>query len=956
MDPYLEEDLQDAVAVIAIALRAPGARSPEELWANLRDGVEAMTFFSDDELLESGIDPDLLQNPDYIKASAIVDGEELFDEQFFGMTPEQAKNADPQHRLLLECAWEALESAGYSRAEQADPVGVFVGSGESRYPRQVDDTSTTWGSSREFLASRLSYHLNLRGPSLTVQTACSTSLVAVHLAARSLVDGECDMALAGGASIRYPQKSGYLYIEGGIASSDGHTRSFDARAGGTAGGNGVGVVVLKRLEDAVQDGDQIRAVIRGSAINNDGSDKAGYTAPSVHGQADVISEAQAAAGVDADSITYIEGHGTATPIGDPIEIAALIQAFRSTERQGFCALGSIKSNFGHLDAAAGVAGFIKTVLALEHKMLPPSLHFESPNPEIDLKSSPFYVNSELKPWDSPDSPRRAGVSSFGIGGTNAHMILEEAPAREPSSETDGPHLLTLSARTETALDAATRQLRDHLEKHPDLNLADVAFSLQVGRRSFRHRRTVVCDDIARAVDHLEQRPPQSVATRISPSQEPEVVFLFSGQGSQYVGMGRELYERESDFRQEIDLCRDHLQAVLAHDLRQTLYPTPDSEEEATVRLGQTAWTQPALFAVEYALARFWMARGVQPTLMIGHSIGEYVAACLAGVFSLQDALELVAARGALMQSLPEGSMLAVALDPPQLDERLGPGLSLAAVNGAGRSVISGPTAAIDALASELEGEGVLARRLKTSHAFHSEMVEPILEPFAEHLRAVELKPPEIPVISNLTGEELSAEEATDPRYWCRHLRETVRFGDGARRIATSNRFFLEVGPGRTLTTFLQDVLKDPSGLRVATSLRHPREEIRDVLHLQRTAGKLWLAGVAIDWMPFHAGAHRQRLPLPTYPFETKPFLTGRPGDDSPPAPAPVSVTQTPDDSTNAGVELTAETTPSPNIGKVSQQMSESNIATVMPESELEQIIAQQLDLISQQLELLNRDP
>ncbi len=950
METY-PEDLEDAVAVIAMALRFPGAQTPGEFWANLRAGVESITFFSEAELLRAGIEPDLLNNPDYVRANGVTADTRLFDASFFGLSDDEATMTDPQHRLLLECSWEALESAGYGLAEQDGPVGMFVGSGESRYFEGIDNP-LPWGDSREFLAARVSFLLNLRGPSLTVQTACSTSLVTVHLAAKSLLEGECDMALAGGASIRFPEKTGYLYIEDGIMAPDGHCRSFDRRAQGTVGGNGVGVVVLKRLEDAVEDGDPIRAVLRGSAINNDGADKVGYTAPSVHGQTDVVAAAQAAARVDAETISYIEGHGTATPIGDPIEVDALTQAFRaSTQKKGFCALGSVKSNFGHLDSAAGVAGLINTVLALEHEMLPPSLHSESPNPEFNLEDSPFYINSDLEPWRSEAAPRRAGVSSFGIGGTNAHVILEEKPPAVPSSEPSGPSLLLLSARSETALDAATERLIDHFKERPDLNLADVAYTLQVGRRGFRHRRIVVCEDLAQAVDLLERRPARSVATRVSPRQEPEVVFLFSGQGSQYVGMGRELYEREAIFKQQVDLCSEHLRAPLDGDLREILYPPPESEDLATAKLQQTSWTQPALFVIEYALARLWMERGVRPAAMIGHSIGEYVAACLAGVFSLPQALELVAARGELMQRLPAGNMLAVALEPAELEKSLNPDLSLAAVNGAQRSVASGPPAAIDALEADLEGRGVLFRRLKTSRAFHSAMVEPILEPFAKHLEGVELQAPEIPVISNLTGVELTAEEATDPQYWCRHLRQTVRFADGARRLAeTDHRIFLEVGPGRTLATLLQEILKDAPGHRVATSLRHPKERRSDREHLWTTHGRLWLAGVTIDWRSCHAGERRCRLPLPTYPFERKPFWIERASEPLPSETKSESVELPIENITEAPSSPSTEApAPAPKTPRVAEDQRPA-------EEDVEQIIARQLEIITQQLELLSQEP
>ena len=565
-----------------------------------------------------------------------------------------------------------------------------------------------------------------------------------------------------------------------ILSPDGHCRAFDARAQGTVIGNGVGIVVLKRLADAVADGDCIHAVIKGSAVNNDGNSKVGYTAPSVDGQAEVIAMALAAAGVDPETISYVEAHGTGTALGDPIEIAGLTQAFRAhSGKNGFCAVGSVKTNIGHTDAAAGVAGLIKTVLALEHKLLPASLHFDAPNPKIDLESSPFYVNAKLSPWEGSATPRRAGVSSFGIGGTNAHVVLEEAPAAEPPAPSRPWQLLLLSAKTSTALESATANLAEHLKRNSHSNLADVAFTLQVGRKGFNHRRMLVCRDQGDGLSALTSLDPKRVLTSVQEPGDRPVVFMFPGQGSQYINMASELYQTEPIFRQHLDRCSEFLKPHLGLDLCGVLYPTAECEEAAARQLNRTAIAQLALFVVDYALARLLMSWGIKPQAMIGHSIGEYVAACLAGVFSLEDALSLIAARGRLMDQCPTGSMLAVLLPENEVEPLLGDKLSLAAVNGPSLCVVAGPTKPVEQLEKRLTERGSDCRRLHTSHAFHSKMMEPVLKSFTEEAKKVKLHPPKIPYISNLTGTWITAAEATDANYWSSHLRQTVRFSDGS---------------------------------------------------------------------------------------------------------------------------------------------------------------------------------
>jgi amino acid adenylation domain-containing protein len=865
------------IAIIGMAGRFPAARTLNQFWQNLCGGVEAISFYSDEELLAAGVAPEVLNNPNYVKAGVLLEDIDQFDASFFGYNPREAEVMDPQHRLFLECAWEALENAGHDPEQDGGSVGVFAGTGSGTYvynllsnPDIVDAAGgmqLAIGNDKDHLPTHVSYKLNLRGPSVAVQTACSASLVAVHMACRSVLNGECRMALAGGVAIHDLEKRGYLYQAGGIGSPDGHCRAFDAGAQGTISGSGVGIVVLKRLQDALSDGDFIHAVIKGSAINNDGSAKVGYTAPSIEGQAGVIRAAQLAAGVPAEDITYIEAHGTGTSLGDPIEIAALTQAFRETTNQkGFCAVGSVKTNIGHLDTAAGVAGLIKTVLALEHKVVPPSLHFEQPNPALDLDNSPFYINKHLSLWKSDNGARRAGVSSFGIGGTNAHVIVEEAPAVESSAGLRPWHLLMLSAKTESALEQATARLAEYFHQHPDANLPDVAYTLQVGRKTFSHRRVVMCRTNDEALKVLTSPDPAHVFNSSSAAQDQKVVFMFPGQGAQHVNMGRDLYQREAVFREHVDHCCELLKPQLDLDLRDVLYPREENTDDAAARLKQTHVTQPALFVIEYALARLWMSWGINPSAMIGHSIGEYVAACLAGVFSLEDALSLVALRAKLMHALPEGAMLSVALGEDELRGMMGPTLSLAAVNGPSLSVVSGPHEAVAGLEASLTEKNVQYRRLVTSHAFHSQMMEPIIGEFTAKLSKVKFNAPKVPYVSNVTGSWI---KTADPDYWASHLRETVRFADGARTLLSdSNSIMLEVGPGRSLSSIVAPLARE-SGQTVVNSLPAVSEEKSASESLTAALAKLWLAGATVDWQQYYSQEKRRRLPLPTYPFERR---------------------------------------------------------------------------------------
>ena len=874
-------DINDLdIAIIGLSGRFPQAKDIDSFWKNIKNGVESIHFFSEEELLEEGVSSNLLKNPNYVKAKAVLADVEMFDANFFGFSSKEAKLIDPQQRLFLESAWEVIESAGYDPEKYSGSIGVYAGTSSNTYllnniyPKfDAEDFAGIYqlmlSSNKDFLPTRVSYKLNLKGPAVNVQTACSTSLVAVHIACQSLLNGECDMTLAGGVSISIPQKTGYLYSEGMIASPDGHCRAFDTKAEGTLGSSGLGIVLLKRLEDAIADKDCIHAVIKGSAINNDGSVKVGYTAPSTEGQAAVIAQAQAVAEVDAESITYIEAHGTGTKLGDPIEIAALTKAFRkSTDKKQFCAVGSLKTNMGHLDAAAGVGGLLKTVLALKHKVIPPSLHFEEPSPNIDFANSPFYVNTALSEWNSNGNPRRAGVSSFGIGGTNAHVILEEAPPLPASGDSRKQHLLLISAKTISALDRATANLGKYLQENPDTNLADVAYTLSCGRRTFGHRRILVCQSTEDAVTTLSDVDSQNIFTNTVGATDKPVVFMFPGQGSQYVNMALELYETESLFREQVDLCAEILKPELELDLRQILYPQPEKIQIAEQQLQQTAIAQVAIFVVEYALAKLWLSWGVSPQAMIGHSIGEYVAATLAGVFSLEAALCLVAARGKMMQQLPGGTMLSVPVSAEEVKPLLTAEISIAAINEPSRCVVSGSTEAIEILESKLAFQSIECRRLHTSHGFHSQMMEPILDKFKQRVEQELLKAPQIPYISNLTGDWITEAQATDANYWVQHLRQTVLFAQGIENIlSNAEQVLLEVGPGRTLTSLTKRHPVHNKEQLVLTSVRHPKEDKSDVACLLTTVGNLWLAGVNVDWLAFYSQEERYRVPLPTYPFE-----------------------------------------------------------------------------------------
>ena len=894
--PDMPDPLADAIAIVGMAGRFPGAPDLATFWRNLRDGRESIVFFTAEELVAAGVPPAVVADPDFIRAKGVIDDADAFDAAFFGYLPGDVEIMDPQHRLFLECAWAALEDAGYDPMAAPGLVGVFGGMSQSTWLpllRAIDPEGTRYGAyplrlatDKDYLTTRVSYKLNLRGPSMNVQTACSTSLVAVCQACQSLLTYQCDMALAGGVAVSVPLRSGHHYHDGGIFSPDGHCRPFDVKAQGTVNGDGVGIVVLKRLADALADGDAVRAVIRGTGLNNDGAAKMSFPAPSPDGQADAIATALAVAGVAAESIGYVEAHGTGTPLGDPIEVAGLTRAFRtSTDRTGFCAIGSVKGNIGHPDTAAGVAGLIKTVLALEHRELPPTLHFSAPNAAIDFAATPFVVADTRRAWPAGVSPRRAGVSSFGLGGTNAHVILEEAPSR-PRDGRDGPStLLVLSAKTPTALEAATTHLADTLEAAPHLPLRDVAFTLRAGRHPFAWRRVVVAGDSAEAVRAL-----RSGDARLAPAAHAtstSAAFMFPGGGAQYAGMARGLRAAAPVFRATVDACLALLPPD--RDLASVLWPDDGDTAAAAARLEAPSWGLPALFAVEYALARQWMAWGVQPTALIGHSMGEYTAACLAGVMTLDDALRLVQVRGRLFETLPDGGMLAVPLSESEVRARLPRGLAIAAVNAEASAVVSGDPQVLAAFERALDADEVECRRLRIAVAAHSPMVEPILGEFRRVLETIPLAAPSIPILSNVTGTWLTDAEAQSPGYWVRHLRETVRFHAGLEALmAGPDRTLIEVGPGQALTIFARQLPGMGASGAVVSSMRVASEASDDLAVLLQAVGRAWSRGLAIDWPALPDTPDARRVSLPGSPFERQRYYPERPAVAASAAPMPAA--------------------------------------------------------------------
>ncbi len=875
----------EPMAIIAMTGRFPGAPSVEQLWEKLRAGEEMIRPFTEEELRSAGVPEAEYSAAHYVKAGTVLENCESFDARYFGFNPREAEITDPQHRVFLECAHEALERAGYDPARYRGRIGVFAGSTMSSYwteklmrNRQalenVGYLQTLIGNDKDFVPTRVAYKLNLRGPAVNVQTACSTSLVAVHMACESLAAGTCDMALAGGVSIRFPQPAGYLYQAESIMSPDGHCRPFDEQAAGTVAGNGAGIVLLKRLADAERDGDRIEAVILGSAINNDGSNKVGYTAPGVDGQAAVIRAALERAGIAPDSVTAIEAHGTGTKLGDPIEVAALKAVFgeQANEFGPRCALASAKGNLGHLDAAAGVTGLIKATLQLQHGELVGMPHSGQPNPALGLAQSRFYLPTGVVAWERKGGRRRIGVSSFGIGGTNAHVVLEEAPVRDDEQNRPARdyELLALSAKTETALNRLTLDLADYLERHPAVNLADVAYTLAVGRAQHPWRRTVVCQSTAQAIQALRTLDPETVRSGLASETSRPLVFMFPGGGTQYPGMGRNLYDTQPVFRAEIDRCAEILRSEMGLDIRDWLYPA-ETSNEIVQEMRKTRIGLPALFATEYANAKLLMSEGLHPSALIGHSLGEYVCAAIAEVLALEDTLKLVAARSRLMHGLPEGAMLIAHLSESEVRPWLNESIAIAAINAPKLCVISGPKADITEAERKLEAGGVEVQRLHIDVASHSPLVEGILCEFGAIARCFQPQPARIPYISNLTGTWITPGEIADPDYWTKHLRNTVLFSKGVGELVRdTGNIFVEAGPGRTLTSL---AARHPghalAELPVTiSSMRHPHDPGSDSACLAAALAQVWVAGGRNDSVAHYRGQSRRRIfDLPTYPFE-----------------------------------------------------------------------------------------
>ena len=886
---------ENDIAIIGMAAHLPGADGLDAYWQMLVAGSSAIRKLTPEELIAAGEDPAHITRPDYVPYAAPLEGFADFDPEFFGLSPKEAAIMDPQHRQFLEVSWEALENAGHMPEHFPGPIGVFAGCGMGSYfyfnicsnPDLVNDVGMFLlrhtGNDKDFLTTRLSHILDLKGPSVNVQTACSTSLVAVHYAVQALLNGECDMAIAGGVTLEIPQKRGYIYKKGEVLSPDGACHAFDHRAQGTVFGSGAGAVVLRRAADALADGDHVWAIIKGSAVNNDGADKAGYLAPSVGGQAQAVADALALAEVGADTIGYVECHGTGTYLGDPIEVAALTQAFRETTRKtGFCQIGSVKTNIGHLDTAAGAASLIKTALALKNSQIPASLGYEKPNPAIDFDGSPFRVNDRLSDWPDTGGPRRAGVNSLGVGGTNAHVVLEEAPAPAPAEQSDWPfQLLTLSARSRPALEAQAERLAAHLAAHPEQDLADIAWTLHRGRRAFDHRMVLVAESHEQAATLLAEADPRRVFTHQVLPGRTEVAFMFPGGGAQYVGMARDLYETEPVFADWMDRGLDILANHVNEDIRALWLPDGGSEvaRRADERLKQPGLQLPLVMIVEYALAQLWISWGVTPAALVGHSMGENTAACLAGVMDFADCIGLVALRGRLMDSVPAGGMLSVPLPADELRPYLGDTLDLAAENAPGLSVASGAQAALEALEARLADAGIEARRIAIDIAAHSRLLDPILGEFRTYLQGIDLHPPRIPVISNRTGVALTAAQATDPEYWVEHLRGMVRFADCITDLARApGRMLVEMGPGRTLSSLAQ-AHPDIRPNQVIAALRHPDDAVADDAFFIAALGRLWALGADFDWSQIWGEARRKRVVLPGYPFQRARFYI-EPGEEA----------------------------------------------------------------------------
>ncbi|MEJ9164382.1 non-ribosomal peptide synthetase/type I polyketide synthase, partial [Paenibacillus graminis] len=870
-------DFQDTdVAIIGMAGRFPGAADKEQFWSNLVNGKEAIKFYTDEELKALGIDSELLNNPKYVRAKGKLEDSDCFDADFFGYTVAEAMWMDPQIRLLHECAWHALEDAGYEPESYPGAIGLYIGSSYNIYwvPEKfspslyASDQYQIYNMNSNSFATLIAYRMNLRGPAITVQTACSTSLVAIDRAYKDLLFGDCDIAVAGGAAVTLLDEMGYIHQEGMVLSKDGHCRAFEKKATGTVTGNGVGLVVLKRLKNALADGDHIYSIIKSTAVNNDGNRKAGYSAPSAEGQAAVIQKAIQRSGLGSEQIHYIEAHGTGTVLGDPVEIEGLKRAFNTTKKN-YCGLGSVKTNIGHLEAAAGIAGLMKTSMSLQKRMIPASLNCDEINAHIVLEDSPFYVNTQLLDLRNEDNyPLRAGVSSFGQGGSNAHVILEEAPQVDSGPAHRRYVIVTLSAKTEPALNHLKGKVRESFKRNPSVHLADAAYTLKVGRKSFRHRSAFLCTETKEAIDILTAKETTKRWEAVVSEQAPSVVFMFSGQGAEYVNMALDLYRHEPVFRDKLNECLTVLQEISGLRYRDFLFPD-EREQQAEGHIHRQSVSQPLHFALEYALAWLLMNWQVEPLSMIGYSIGEYVAACLAGVFSLRDALFLTYQRGVLMEKLPEGLMITVPLQEEALLQMLPSTLSVAAVNDES-CIVSGSKDSIADFEARLKSQKIISMRLQISHAGHSKMLDSMVSEFRECVMSVTCNPAAIPFVSSVTGDVITPEEAASPEHWVRHLREPVRFAEGFKKLASQeNTLFIEIGPGRNLCTLVQRFIQPDRKQKLLDTLRAERKKTADDEYLLRTAAQLWVYGVPVDWSRFYSNEQRRRVPLPGYPFEKK---------------------------------------------------------------------------------------
>lgn len=874
-----------SIAVIGLAGRFPGAISVKEFWENLINGKESITFFTDEEMRESGIDQKLIDNPSYVKARGIIGDSEYFDASFFGYSPREAEILDPQHRIILECAWHAMEDAGYDPFKTSAKIGIFGGTGVPWYHLEISKNpqlqaiasgmSVIIGNEKDYLSTRVAYKLNLTGTSISIQCACSTSLAAIVLGMQSLLTHQNDMVLAGGVSINFPEKQGYLYEKGGLDSPNGHCRTFDAGAQGTVFSSGAGIVLLKRLSDAIRDKDNIYCILKGGSINNDGFSKVSYTAPSIDGQVAVEIDALEMAGVNPETISYVEAHGTATQIGDPIEIKALTQAFRQyTSKNNFCAIGSIKTNIGHTDVASGVIGLIKIALSLKNRIIPASLHFETPNPQIDFDQSPFYVNVETKHWETTEGkPRRAAINSFGVGGTNACVILEESPVITSDISQRSQFLLLISARTDTSLNVASSNILKYVIDNPEINLADLAYSLQVGRTLFEHRRQISFSNRSELIESLSDFTNKSVLSIVCVEKEQDVIFMFPGQGNQYFGMGKGLYNSEPFFRKQVDYCFEVLNKNLAYEynLKKILFSADEGFDDKEF-INQTIIAQPVLFIIEFALAKFLISLGVLPKALIGHSIGEFVAACISDVISIEDALMIVIARARMTQSLPKGSMLAIFSENEEVAKWVKYPNEIAVINSLKLTIVSGPTNEILAFEEELFKKKISCKKLNTSHAFHSHMMDELIEPLRQIISKVKLSPPKIPIMSTVTANWMSDKEAQDPVYWAQHARKPVCFSSAAQRLLAENsNFFIEVGPGHSLESAIKNCSNFTNN-KIVGLMGSVLSYMAEDKFFNIALGKIWALGGKISFHNLYKDEKRKRLTLPGYPFERKKFL------------------------------------------------------------------------------------